>query len=111
MYMATLPCLAKDWRRHSLRQKTYLLINAYQRADEATKAQLLTLIGNNSMEAEAKIKAVTDIYNALDIPALTRAAINRFYDEAHNELRKLSLPESQWSVLWNYATSLLGRNK
>lgn len=92
-------------------KKTYLLINAYQRADEATKAQLLTLIGNNSMEAEAKIKAVTDIYNALDIPALTRAAINRFYDEAHNELRKLSLPESQWNVLWNYATSLLGRNK
>ena len=92
-------------------KKTYLLINAYQRADEATKAQLLTLIGNNSMEAEAKIKAVTDIYNVLDIPALTRAAINRFYDEAHNELRKLSLPESQWSVLWDYATSLLGRNK
>lgn len=92
-------------------KKTYLLINAYQRADEATKAQLLTLIDNNSMEAETKIKAVTDIYNALDIPALTRAAINRFYDEAHNELRKLSLPESQWSVLWNYATSLLGRNK
>ena len=92
-------------------KKTYLLINAFQRADEATKAQLLTLIGNNSMEAEAKIKTVTDIYNALDIPALTRAAINRFYDEAHNELRKLSLPESQWSVLWNYATSLLGRNK
>lgn len=92
-------------------KKTYLLINAYQRADEATKAQLLTLIGNNSMEAETKIKAVTDIYNALDIPALTRAAINRFYDEAHNELRKLSLPESQWNVLWNYATSLLGRNK
>ena len=92
-------------------KKTYLLINAYQRADEATKAQLLTLIGNNSMQAEAKIKAVTDIYNALDIPALTCAAINRFYDEAHNELRKLSLPESQWSVLWNYATSLLGRNK
>lgn len=92
-------------------KKTYLLINAYQRADEATKAQLLTLINDNSMEAEAKIKAVTDIYNALNIPALTRAAINRFYDEAHNELRKLSLPESQWSVLWNYATSLLGRNK
>lgn len=92
-------------------KKTYLLINAYQRADEATKAQLLTLINDNSMEAEAKIKAVTDIYNALDIPALTRAAINRFYDEAHNELHKLSLPESQWIVLWNYATSLLGRNK
>lgn len=92
-------------------KKTYLLINAYQRADEATKAQLLTLIDNNSMEAEAKIKAVTDIYNALDIPALTRTAINRFYDEAHNELHKLSLPESQWSVLWDYATSLLGRNK
>ena len=92
-------------------KKTYLLINAYQRADEATKTQLLTLIDDNSMEAETKIKAVTDIYNALDIPALTRAAINRFYDEAHNELRKLSLPESQWNVLWDYATSLLGRNK
>lgn len=92
-------------------KKTYLLINAYNRADESTRAKLLALIANNDMEPQEKIKSVTNIYNSLSISELTLQTIERFYAEAHAEIVKLSLCESQWSALWQYAQSLLGRNK
>lgn len=92
-------------------KKTFLLINAYNRADSATKERLLALLGDGEMPADGKIRAVTDIYNALGIAQLTRAAVGRFYNEARAELERLPLPESKWRPLWRYAESLLGRNK
>ena len=92
-------------------KKTFLLINAYERADEATKTQLLTLIADTNLPREEKVAAVTAIYNTLGIPQMTLATINRYYDEAHALLQQLSLPQNQWQCLWQYAQSLLGRNK
>ena len=92
-------------------KKTFLLINAYQRADAATRAVLLDLLADRQLPAAEKVQAVTDIYNRLGIPQLTLEAINRHYDEAHRLIASLSLPEEQWQPLWLYAQSLLGRNK
>ena len=92
-------------------KKTFLLINAYNLSDPEGKRRLLALLADKEMEGAAKIKAVTDIYNALGVPSLTLAAIERLYNEAHAELERLSLPESKWLSLWRYAESLLGRNK
>lgn len=92
-------------------KKTFLLINAFERADAATRQQLLSLIDNKTMPADEKIAAVTNIYNQLNISQITLDAINRFYAEAHSEIAHLSLPEAQWAPLWEYASSLLGRKK
>lgn len=92
-------------------KKTYLLINALQRADETQRAKLLSLLADDAIAPGEKIQAVTDIYNALGIPQLTLSAINTFYDEAHGLIRRLSIAETQWLPLWNYAESMLGRNK
>ena len=92
-------------------KKTFLLINAFQRADDAQKARLLQLLADGNMPAEQKIAEVTALYNQLDIPTLTLNAINHYYDEAHSELQKLSLAPAQWQPLWDYAQSLLGRKK
>ena len=92
-------------------KKTFLLINAYQRADNDLKAALLSLINDTQLPAEEKVKVVTDIYNQLGIPSVTLEAINHYYKEAYAELQKLSLPQATWQPLWNYAESLLGRNK
>lgn len=92
-------------------KKTFLLINAFQRADDAQKARLLQLLADGNMPAEQKIAEVTALYNQLDIPTLTLNAINHYYDEAHSELQKLSLTPAQWQPLWDYAQSLLGRKK
>lgn len=92
-------------------KKTYLLINALRRADADTKTALLALLANHDMPAAEKISAVTEIYDKLEIPTLTLCAIDRFYAEARSELQQLSLPAARRDILWNYAQSLLGRDK
>lgn len=90
-------------------KKTFLLITAADRADADTRQQLLHLLADTAMPAEEKIAAVTDIYNRLDIPTITLAAIDHYYDEARTALSRVSLSEEQTQPLWDYATSLLGR--
>ena len=92
-------------------KKTFLLINALDRADAAQRAELLALLDNGEMAPEEKIRAVTALYDALQIAPLTLAAIERYYAEARRELDALSLPPERWQPLWDYACSLLGRNK
>lgn len=92
-------------------KKTFLLINAYQRADASTQQKLMALINNHDMAADDKIAQVTHIYNELNIPNITLQAIDNFYNEAHAEIQELSLPQAQWQPLWEYAQSLLRRNK
>ena len=90
-------------------KKTFMLINAYNRADEATRARLLALLADKEMAADEKIKAVTGIYNDLHIAELCCDKINSCYEEAREWLNRLSVAEEKKQVLWDYATSLLGR--
>lgn len=92
-------------------KKTYLLINALNRAADGQKRHLLSLLADKEMDAAEKIKAVTDVYNSLGIAELTLSAIERLYAGARAELQRLSLPEAKWEGLWLYAESLLGRSK
>ena len=92
-------------------KKTYLLINAFRLADEATRERLLTLINDKNMEAQTKIEAVTAIYNQLGIAQLTLDAIDRCYAQARVEIERLSIPAERWSGLWAYAESMLHRDK
>lgn len=92
-------------------KKTFLLIHALNRADKAEHEQLLTLLADTDMAADEKIQTVTSIYNKLGIPQVTLQAIEGFYKQAHGCLESLSLPESKWACLWQYAESLLGRGK
>lgn len=90
-------------------KKTYLLINALERADQAQRERLLALLADTAMPADEKIAAVTALYDALGIPAITRSAIDHFYDEARAALDGVSLPAERTAPLWDYVTSLLGR--
>lgn len=92
-------------------KKTFLLINAFQRADNATKHTLLSLLANQEMPEEEKIAQVTAIYDTLHIPTITLEAIDAFYREAYEELSRISLPLHTWQPLWSFAQSLLGRSK
>lgn len=92
-------------------KKTYLLINAFRLADEATREQLLNLINDKQMDAQTKIAEVTAIYNRLGIDRLTLDAIDRCYAQAKTEIQRLSVSEERWNTLWAYAESMLHRNK
>ena len=90
-------------------KKTYMLINAYNRADVATRSRLFDLINDKEMVADEKIAAVTAIYNELHIAELCRDKINACYDEARIWLDRLSVSDEKKQVLWDFAASLLGR--
>lgn len=90
-------------------KKTYLLINALNRADAADKQRLLALLADSEMPAGEKIAAVTHIYDALGISQLTLQTIDNLYKEALAALDALSLPAERIAPLRQYAGSLLGR--
>lgn len=92
-------------------KKTFLLIHALQRANLTQRTELLELLADHSLQPADKIARVTALYNELDIRALTLRAINSYYEQAQAELQQLSLPAERWQPLWQYACSLLGRNK
>lgn len=90
-------------------KKTFLLINAMKRADETQYREITALLADREMPDAEKIRRVTDLYNALGIPELTRTAIGRYYEAAHTELLRSGLDEARIRPLWQYAQSLLGR--
>ena len=90
-------------------KKTFLLINAMKRADETQYREITALLADREMPDAEKIRRVTDLYNALGIPELTRTAIGRYYEAAHTELLRSGLDETRIRPLWQYAQSLLGR--
>ncbi len=90
-------------------KKTYLLINALNKADEATRQKLCQLLADQNMRAEEKIAAVTAIYNQLGIPAIAQKAIEDFYETAWQDLQRIRVSEEHRETLWQYAQSLLGR--
>ena len=90
-------------------KKTYLLINALNRADAAEKQRLLALLADSEMPAGEKIAAVTHIYDTLGSSQLTLQTIDNLYKEALAALDALSLPAERVAPLRQYAGSLLGR--
>ena len=92
-------------------KKTYLLINAWLRADETTREELTRWMGCPADMAAQKIQAVTAIYNRLDIPQLCQQTIDNFFEQARHTLSQINLPAEKQEQLWKYARTLLHRNK
>ena len=91
--------------------KTFLLINALQRADAPTRSRLTALLADTAIDEATKIAEVTAIYDSLGIPALTLEAIDSYYAAALRELDALSLPAHKAEPLRQFAGSLLARRK
>ena len=90
-------------------KKTFLLINALERASEQQREELLSLLNNAVILPEEKIVRVTEIYNALDIAALTQQRIAEMYDEARQHFDAIAVSEEVKRPLWTFAETLLGR--
>jgi len=60
-------------------KKTYMLINALQRADAFQRAELDRWINAREFDRAEKIAAVTDIYNQLGIREICEARINHYF--------------------------------
>ena len=90
-------------------KKTFLLINALQRANETQHKELTNLIESSDIPADEKIARVTAIYNDIKIAAITKQRMADIYDEARTYFNAINLPAEQKQPLWDFAETLLGR--
>lgn len=91
-------------------KKTFMLINAFNRANEAQKAELNRLL-NDVDEREEKVAGVLALYDELEIPALCHERMETLYAEARRIFDSLPIDAERKQPLWNYAEKLLNRKK
>lgn len=91
-------------------KKTFMLINAFNRANDAQKAELNRLL-NDVDEREEKVAGILALYDELEIPALCRERMETLYAEARRIFDNLPIDAERKQPLWDYAEKLLSRKK
>ena len=92
-------------------KKTYMLINAYNRADEKQRAELVRWIEAPTFNRDVKVAAVTRLYDGIGIRQLCEEKINYYFDQAAQYLAKVGVAEERKQSLRQYMDELLHRNK
>lgn len=90
-------------------KKTYMLINAQLRANDAQRRELTKWLTAKNYDEQEKIAAVTRLYDEIGIPQLAQQKIQCYYDLAEKSLSKVNLPDATKQNLWQYAQEMLNR--
>ena len=90
-------------------KKTFLLINAYQRADDAQKAELDRWVNAQAYEPAEKIAAFTHLYTVLGIDQLAQQKIEELFAESLKSLDQVKVSEEKKAELRLFANKLMGR--
>ena len=91
-------------------KKTYLYINALRLANKEQRAVLDYWAAATDINPEEKIAAVSDIYNKVGLPEMSRAIEEHYYSLAKAELEALSVSKEQKSVLAQFMAMLMERD-
>lgn len=89
-------------------KKTYMLINAFARADEAQRAELSRWM-QTSDKPQEKIAAVTALYNKIGIDGLAQEKIAECFEQSLQYLQAVRLPDDCKQELLAYARQMMGR--
>ena len=92
-------------------KKTYMLINAYNRANDEQRKELEHWIGAKEFNRQEKVAAVTRLYDAIGIRQLCEDKINYYFQQASQTLSEVNVPEERKAHLRQYMDELLHRNK
>lgn len=92
-------------------KKTFLLLKAFEKADQQQKEQLNNLLADTHINAQEKIAAVRDIYNALNIQEETENIIQHYTLLALEQLNLLNAAPQQLQQLRHIALQLMKREK
>ena len=92
-------------------KKTYMLINAFNRANNEQRKELERWIGAKEFNRQEKVTAVTRLYDEIGIRALCEEKINYYFQQARQTLSEVNVPEERKALLRQYMDELLHRNK
>ena len=92
-------------------KKTYMLINAVNRATPAQREELMRWIAAVDFNREEKVQAVTALYDQIGIRQLCEQKINYYFDECRKYLAKVSVSDERKQMLLDYTDEMMKRRK
>ena len=92
-------------------KKTYMLINAVNRANEEQRKELERWISATDFDRAEKVQAVTRLYDEIGIRQLCEEKINYYFELARQTLAEVNVPEERKTALRQYMDELLHRDK
>lgn len=90
-------------------KKTYMLINAYNRAGDDMRGELTRWVTAEEFDPAEKIAAVTAIYNKVGIKELAEQKINYYFDQSRKYLAAVNVPDERKAVLAGYTDKMMKR--
>ena len=90
-------------------KKTYMLINAYNRASDAQRQELMKWINAKEFNRNEKVAAVTKLYDEIGIRQLCEQKMEECYQLALKYLAKVNVPEDRKAELKIYAADMMKR--
>lgn len=91
-------------------KKTYLYINALRLANKEQRTLLDYWSTATDINPDEKIAAVTEIYNKVGLPEMSRTIEEHYYNLAKKELEALSVAKEQKEVLRQFMAMLMERD-
>lgn len=90
-------------------KKTYMLINAFNHANETQKAELSRWIGMKDFDAHEKVAAVTHLYNEIGIDKMAEKKIAYYFECSRQYLDAVQVVQERKSELVAYASRMMNR--
>ena len=91
-------------------KKTFMLITAFERADEATEAELRNWMTMEKYDPAQKIEAVTAIYNKEKIGDICQAKIEGYYRQGMQLLEEVNVEPAYKQHLLGFVQGWMHRN-
>ena len=92
-------------------KKTFLMIEALERAAPEQKECLVDWLTRTAFDREEKITAVVEIYDILGVREQTETRIRDYYAAALSNLDHLNRPDERKAELYNFASFLMNRKR
>ena len=92
-------------------KKTYMLINAVNRANDEQREELERWLNDKAPNANAKITAVTNLYTVIGVDVLAKKKIEYYFEEARKQLAALNVADERKQVLTDYMNDMMNRKK
>lgn len=90
-------------------KKTFMLINAFNRANAEQRQALQKWIDAENPNIEEKVRAVTQLYNEIGVDKLAEEKIAAYYEQSKKYLDEIQVSAERKQVLQQYAEQLMQR--
>lgn len=90
-------------------KKTYMLINAFNKANDAQRKELTRWVSARDFDRNEKVYAVTRLYNEIGIDQLAQDKIAYYFGQSKKFLDAVNVPEEKKEELRKYAQKMMKR--